>query len=78
MGEASSHLAPGSIALRLKQRRDVIEYHHESRGVIRVARECGAGTRKHTSPDLAAQHDLLSPLGFPGIEVNLGNIDELL
>ena len=78
MREAARNLTPGGIALRLQQRRDIVEHDNVTCGVIFVSGQRGAGASQHAPADFAAQDDLFPPFGLAGIEMHAGDIDQLL
>ena len=78
MCQSARHFAPGRVALRLQQRRDVIEDDHVARRMRFVAGQGRAGAGQHATPDFSAQHDLLAPFGLARFEVHTRYIDKLL
>ncbi len=78
VSESARDLAPRRIALGLKQGRDVIEDDDVAGGLALLAGQGCTGAGQYPPADFAAQHDLLSPLGIAGIQVNLRDVGKLL
>src|SRR5262249_1426474 len=66
--QAARHLAPGGIALRLQERRDVVEHDDEAAGAV-LARQGRAGTHQYAPAPLTLEPELLAPLALPRLEV---------
>ena len=57
--QASRDFAPGGVALRLQQARDVVEHQHEA--AFRAGLQRGSAQQQHFAARLAAELDLLLP-----------------
>ena len=69
--QAARHLAPGRVALRLQQRRDVVEHEHHARGAADVVRQRRAGAHEHALAGFGRQLDLLAPVELVFLEPRL-------
>ncbi len=76
MREAARHLAPGRLALRLQQLRDLVEHQHEPLRAG-VAGQRGAGDDELAPAGVGAQRQLLAPLGLARLDVTLQHFVQL-
>ncbi len=75
--EAARDFAPGRLALRLQQRRDVVEHDGVTGRAIAVAGQLRARAHQHAADAVVAQLDLLAPFALTAAQVLLSDVEEL-
>src|SRR5690606_38239734 len=70
-------LAPGGVALRLQERRDVVEDDDVPRRAVGVAGQLRARAHEYAAAAFVAQHELLAPLAVAALEVRRRHGQEL-
>ena len=75
--EPPRHFAPCGIALRLQERRDVVEHDRVAVRAVGIAGQLRARADQHAPAAFRAQHDLLAPLAVAVLQARARDADEL-